>query len=379
MPPVSRPVRRLRTIEIDELPAGTSSSLSPAARSAAVVGGSTDLIGHTLRGSSRVRGAIAIICVLSILLVGPSLPLALLHALWSGRLHLAAALAAVILASALLPVRESALAARLYLQAAGFLRHGVSFWVERRVRVMDVMQADDGSMWCMHPHGTSVGFGFTLNGAVRFKAILRRHGGAERLAAKRPDLYLPAEAPLLFRLPLGMFGLFRQRSDFGILPGGMEEVALFEFGRERVYLKRRKGFIKYALQHGDERTRSEICQTSGVGTQRRVVGYLLLLAYTFGECDLYRSVGAGKRLRMWLLRRCGFVVPLFYGAWWCPLLPRADVAVHTVVGAPLQLPRIAEPTAEQVTAYHALYVEALTRLFDDHKARFGTNFPIKYG
>ncbi|EOD11289.1 hypothetical protein EMIHUDRAFT_452421 [Emiliania huxleyi CCMP1516] len=349
MSPVSRPVRRLRTIEIDELPAGTSSSLSPAARSAAVVGGSTDLIGHTLRGSSRVRGAIAIICVLSILLVGPSLPLALLHALWSGRLHLAAALAAVILASALLPVRESALAARLYLQAAGFLRHGVSFWVERRVRVMDVMQADDGSMWCMHPHGTSVGFGFTLNGAVRFKAILRRHGGAERLAAKRPDLYLPAEAPLLFRLPLGMFGLFRQRSDFGILPGGMEEVALFEFGRERVYLKRRKGFIKYALQHG----------------------YLLLLAYTFGECDLYRSVGAGKRLRMWLLRRCGFVVPLFYGAWWCPLLPRADVAVHTVVGAPLQLPRIAEPTAEQVTAYHALYVEALTRLFDDHKARFG--------
>mmetsp|Transcript_32670 Transcript_32670/g.109050 ORF Transcript_32670/g.109050 Transcript_32670/m.109050 type:complete len:232 (+) Transcript_32670:551-1246(+) len=222
----------------------------------------------------------------------------------------------------------------------------------------------------MHPHGTSVGFGFTLNGAIRFKA-------------RRPDLYLPAEvtsllsderlarisgvqAPLLFRLPLvrpmmllfgcctpatkeGMFGLFRQRSDFGILPGGMEEVALFEFGRERVYLKRRKGFIKYALQHG----------------------YLLVLAYTFGECDLYRSVAAGKRLRMWLLRRCGFVVPLFYGAWWCPLLPRADVAVHTVVGAPLQLPRIAEPTAEQVTAYHALYVEALTRLFDDHKARFG--------
>lgn len=231
MSPVSRPVRRLRTIEIDELPAGTSSSLSPAARSAAVVGGSTDLIGHTLRGSSRVRGAIAIICVLSILLVGPSLPLALLHALWSGRLHLAAALAAVILASALLPVRESALAARLYLQAAGFLRHGVSFWVERRVwpcnagltsessrnRLSTFLQARDGrdasrrrqhvvlraSRWpptplslcgghhtssfrrCMHPHGTSVGFGFTLNGAVRFKAILRRHGGAERLAVRR--------------------------------------------------------------------------------------------------------------------------------------------------------------------------------------------------
>jgi len=41
-----------------------------------------------------------------------------------------------------------------------------------------------------------------------------------------------------------MHGLFRREIDFGILPGGMEEVALYTKGRERVFLKNRKGFIK---------------------------------------------------------------------------------------------------------------------------------------
>ena len=49
-----------------------------------------------------------------------------------------------------------------------------------------------------------------------------------------------------------MHGLFRKKVDFGILPGGMEEVAMYTKGRERVYLKHRAGFIKYALQHGCE-------------------------------------------------------------------------------------------------------------------------------
>ena len=45
----------------------------------------------------------------------------------------------------------------------------------------------------------------------------------------------------------------------------MEEVALYTKGRERAYLKKRAGFIKYALQHG----------------------YLVQPAYTFGESDMY--------------------------------------------------------------------------------------------
>ena len=40
------------------------------------------------------------------------------------------------------------------------------------------------SVWCMHPHGTCIGFGFSLNGAVRFKAgDEARYAPAQLLAA----------------------------------------------------------------------------------------------------------------------------------------------------------------------------------------------------
>jgi hypothetical protein len=77
-------------------------------------------------------------------------------------------------------------------------------------------------------------------------------------------------------------------------------------------------------------------------------------------------------LRMWMLKKFGFVIPVFWGPrWWCPILPRSDIPLHTVVGSPLQLPLIADPTNEEVAHWHAKYMEALTELFDTHKERFG--------
>lgn len=45
--------------------------------------------------------------------------------------------------------------------------------------------------------------------------------------------------------------------------------------------------------------------------------------------------------------------------------------MHTVLGEPLQLPLIAEPTNEEVAYWHGKYMQSLTALFDRHKARFG--------
>lgn len=52
-------------------------------------------------------------------------------------------------------------------------------------------------------------------------------------------------------------------------------------------------------------------------------------------------------------------------------MPRSDVALHTVVGSPLQLPRVANPSDSDVAQWHAAYVAALTEIFETHKARFG--------
>lgn len=76
-------------------------------------------------------------------------------------------------------------------------------------------------------------------------------------------------------------------------------------------------------------------------------------------------------LRLRILKR--FKVPVFacWGIWWCPLLPRGHVAMETVVGNPIVLPKIAEPTQEQIDHWHRIYIEKLIDLFERNKAQFG--------
>ena len=73
--------------------------------------------------------------------------------------------------------------------------------------------------------------------------------------------------------------------------------------RDRVFIRKRAGFIKYALQHG----------------------YNLQPAFTFGESDIYASLQHPlyRRLCLFTLKHAGFVIPVFWGPrWYCPLLPR---------------------------------------------------------
>lgn len=275
-------------------------------------------------------------------------------------LRLASSVAAAVLTLVFMPaLPESPKFCHLVLRTAALIKGGSTLWVADPV----LPHISDNAMVCYHPHGV-VPLGFVLNGAVRAKA-------------RRPELYLHEEAPIshrvsgvqapvLFRIPLlrqflqmfgctvpatkkGMYSLFAQGMTFGIVVGGSEEVALHIRGRERLYLKDRAGFLKYALQYG----------------------YKVIVAYNFGECDLYQNVSLLEPLNLWLVKRLGFVLPVFWGRWWCPLLPRGDVELHTVFGELLQLPKIEEPSAAEVNEWHQKYIEALTRVFERYKGRFG--------
>jgi len=174
------------------------------------------------------------------------------------------------------------------------------------------------------------------------------------------------QAPVLFNIPIlrhillafgccvpatksGMHKLMRDKTTFGIIPGGSEECSIHVNGAEHLYLLRRAGFIKYGLEYG----------------------YTIVIAFTFGESDLYRSVGLMRGLNLWLVRKYGFVLPIFAGWPFLPLLPRTDVELHTVLGKALHLPRIDAPTKEDVEKWHAIYVRELRSLYDEHKAQFG--------
>jgi hypothetical protein len=126
-----------------------------------------------------------------------------------------------------------------------------------------------------------------------------------------------------------------------LVPGGFSEATITCVGKERIYIKDRKGFIKYALR----------------------AGYSLTPVYVFGESDLYHNPQGMWDFRLWLntlqLQIPG-VVP--FGHPLAPLAPR-QIPVRIVCGSPLQLPVIKNPSDEDVHFYHEKYVNAIEELY----------------
>uniref|UniRef100_A0A8U8B498 Uncharacterized protein n=1 Tax=Geospiza parvula TaxID=87175 RepID=A0A8U8B498_GEOPR len=105
----------------------------------------------------------------------------------------------------------------------------------------------------------------------------------------------------------------------------------------------------------------------------------LVPVFSFGENELFLQVPnpPGSRLRRLqgrLQRLLGVALPLFHARgvfqYSFGLLPFRR-PIHTVVGAPLELPRVPQPSAEQVELWHGRYRQRLRELFEEHKGRFG--------
>lgn len=139
-----------------------------------------------------------------------------------------------------------------------------------------------------------------------------------------------------------------------------------EYGMENIYIKKRKGFIKYALQHGyvshagpavgpllawlDWDTffdrsvhwnhRSLVLRPLSPSLHTRIASlpspqktnrYTLALGYSFGESDNYHTLTWAREWRMQLLKKTKILAFLAWGQWWCPFLPVRDHPLNTVV------------------------------------------------
>ena len=135
-----------------------------------------------------------------------------------------------------------------------------------------------------------------------------------------------------------------------ICPGGVQEVTLMERDDECVlFLKSRLGFVKLAMQQG-----VPIIPVFSFG-----------LAGTF-DCWLPRA--------QWMKdfgRKIGFLPLVFFGLWGLPYSPGKPVDYTLVVGEPIKLPHLADPSLEEIHKYHAQYVHALETIFHTYKGRYG--------
>ncbi|XP_030010382.1 2-acylglycerol O-acyltransferase 3b [Sphaeramia orbicularis] len=137
-----------------------------------------------------------------------------------------------------------------------------------------------------------------------------------------------------------------------IVIGGAAESLSSSPGMNTVVIKQRKGFVKVALEFGAD----------------------LVPVYSFGENELFQQVifsegSLGRKLQDLFKKVMGFAPCLFVGERFALLPYRKPVT--TVVGHPIPVPKRLMPTEEEVDHYHRLYMEALTKLFHEHKVSCG--------
>ncbi|PSC70219.1 Diacylglycerol O-acyltransferase 2 [Micractinium conductrix] len=151
-------------------------------------------------------------------------------------------------------------------------------------------------------------------------------------------------------------GLLAKGRSVAVCPGGVKECLYMQRGREVAYLRKRRGFVRLALQAGAP----------------------LVPVWAFGQTDLYsycrlfydwprnlipRAAWAS------FVRRIGYVPLIAWGAFGS-FMPK-QVPMYIVVGKPLRVPRIESPTTEQVDDHLQQFIEALERLFAEHKEAAG--------
>lgn len=85
----------------------------------------------------------------------------------------------------------------------------------------------------------------------------------------------------------------------------------------------------------------------------------------------------GSRLRNfqeWCKSIFGISYPIFHGRGFFQLtfgyLPFRK-PIDTVVGAPIPVEKVENPTKEQIDELHTIYCQKLTELFDEHKEKYG--------
>lgn len=151
--------------------------------------------------------------------------------------------------------------------------------------------------------------------------------------------------------------LLKRGQSICILVGGAQESLLARPGHMDLVLEKRKGFVKIAM---------------------RAEGTSLVPVIAFGENSLYDQVKNDPTSKLYQIQtfvknKIGFTIPLMHARgifnYDFGIIPYRR-PVNIVVGKPIDIPYLPEPTEDEVEKYHGIYVDSVKKLFNDHKDKF---------
>lgn len=200
------------------------------------------------------------------------------------------------------------------------------------------------SLFSFHPHGV-LAFGTSMTGAkneILYDACF---------CGSRAMMNLPLSG--IIARWIGVVGvnnknfkdIMKKGKNIIFMPGGFEEATITSYSKDKVYIKNRKGFIKYALEYG----------------------YRVYPSYTFNENRIFYTITAFEKFRLFLNK---FKIPgtFFFSKYF--IFPNTDLDLFTVVGKPIEFPIISDPTKEEIDRYHKLYIQELVNLYNRHKNKY---------
>lgn len=299
----------------------------------------------------------------------------------------------------LIPIQDKTRAAvcRFYMYyGAHYFQGGTSMNVEFEPRCLKKSNKIDDIpiIIAVHPHGIFC-IGFFLCGGIRMQACFdsnndkykQTYCGKWSVISSKFNNKMPRfglSVGYLLKAPLFSFFLVKatgciqsadakdlkktmiNRKPFGIVTGGFNEATIFEKNENVIYIKKRKGLIKYCLQYGP---------------------YEIQPSYIFGECNTYNNLVSvlskifclNKNIKATLNR---YKIPTTFPIgplWFIPflgLLPYNNCALHNIIGKSIVIPKIENPTQEDIDHYHKWYVNEIVRIFETNKWRFGLDDKI---
>jgi diacylglycerol O-acyltransferase 2-like protein 6 len=134
-----------------------------------------------------------------------------------------------------------------------------------------------------------------------------------------------------------------------ICPGGVKEVGYLGNPNTCVmFLRTRYGFTKLALEHG-----TSIVPSVTFGLQNAY-------DYWVPKWDIIRPLAS----------RLGFYPMIFLGLGGIPFFQPKPCAMSVVVGSPIILPKIPNPTTDEIVKYHSLFIGEIERLFEEYKGAY---------
>ncbi|EDQ88945.1 uncharacterized protein MONBRDRAFT_25681 [Monosiga brevicollis MX1] len=131
-----------------------------------------------------------------------------------------------------------------------------------------------------------------------------------------------------------------------LVPGGATEALYCYPDRDVVYLKKRRGFVKLALQSGAS----------------------LVPVFSFNENNTYDLFGLDNPTVDWAKRKFqnifGISLPFIKNVF----PKRCDITV--VVGCPIACPQVEEPSKEMIQEYLDKYIEGLKQLYEENRTKY---------